>query len=165
MPSSVVILDSQHRMIFATHYPPPLRPQDVLGKTPWDAGTLAKEHAGEWRAALEHAVSSGEPRTVNAVTRAVGTWQTTIYPTPAGVPFGCVILSEQIPEEFAELTSRERRIVRMLARGRNYAQVAEELSITIGTLRNIRGRMARKLGVEPKELAAFVRENEGLFGR
>ncbi len=164
MPSSVVILDSQHRMIFATHYPPPLRPQDVLGKTPWDAGTLAKEHQDEWRHTLERSVATGVPQTVNAYTKAVGVWQTRIYPAPVGAPFGSVVLSEQIPEEIASLAPRERRMARLMVRDKSDEQIAEALNVGIGTVKNLRGRLARKLGVRTRRLRLYLGNRADLLG-
>jgi DNA-binding CsgD family transcriptional regulator len=61
--------------------------------------------------------------------------------------------------ENTALTARELDVVRLLARGRSYAQIADELGISVHTVTSHIKSLYRKLGVR-SAVAAVVRAAE-----
>jgi DNA-binding NarL/FixJ family response regulator len=65
-------------------------------------------------------------------------------------------------ELFPELTEREREILTLIARGRSNAQIAEELSISLKTVRNHASNVFNKLQVADRTQAAIRAREAGL---
>lgn len=58
-------------------------------------------------------------------------------------------------EAFPDLTEREREILAMIARGRSNYEIAEELSISLKTVRNHASNIFSKLQVADRTQAAI----------
>ena len=67
------------------------------------------------------------------------------------------------PEEFAELTPRERDVLDLIARGRTNAQIAATLGLSSKTIRNVASSVFTKIRVVDRAQAA-VRAREAGFG-
>lgn len=65
-------------------------------------------------------------------------------------------------EAFPELTEREMDVLRLIARGRSNAQIAEELSISLKTVRNHASNIFNKLQVADRAQAAIRAREAGL---
>lgn len=65
-------------------------------------------------------------------------------------------------EAFPDLTDREREILAMIARGRSNSEIAEELSISLKTVRNHASNIFNKLQVADRTQAAIRARDAGL---
>ena len=63
---------------------------------------------------------------------------------------------------FPELTEREREVLTLIARGRSNAQIADELSISLKTVRNHASNIFNKLQVADRTQAAIRAREAGL---
>ena len=70
-----------------------------------------------------------------------------------------------LPSQEAGLTQREWQLLDLLARGRDNAQIAAELSLADQTVRNYLSRLYQKLGVETRAAAILWALNHGLDER
>jgi DNA-binding NarL/FixJ family response regulator len=61
-----------------------------------------------------------------------------------------------------DLTEREREILRLIARGRSNAQIAEDLTISLKTVRNHASNIFNKLHVADRVQAALLARESGL---
>ena len=68
-----------------------------------------------------------------------------------------------IPRALEALTSREREILKLFARGRSYAQIAEARGIKPVTVRNTIYRIQDKLGVNSKQELVVWAVRNGLL--
>lgn len=66
------------------------------------------------------------------------------------------------PEIFPELTDREREVLALIARGESNAAIAEELVITLKTVRNYVSNIYNKLQVTDRAQAALRARDAGL---
>ena len=66
------------------------------------------------------------------------------------------------PEIFPELTDREREILQLIARGESNAAIAEQLSISMKTVRNHVSNIYNKLQVADRAQAAIRAREAGL---
>jgi len=66
------------------------------------------------------------------------------------------------PEIFPELTDREREILQLIARGESNAKIAEQLSISLKTVRNHVSNIYNKLQVADRAQAAIRAREAGL---
>ena len=67
------------------------------------------------------------------------------------------------PENFSDLTEREREILTLIARGQSNAEIAETLTISVKTVRNHSSSIFNKLQVVDRAQAAIRARNAG-FG-
>lgn len=63
---------------------------------------------------------------------------------------------------FAELSERERQVLALLARGLSNQEIANELHLSWGTVRNYVSTILSKLGVEDRTQAALLAQRYGL---
>lgn len=71
--------------------------------------------------------------------------------------------SKQVPQEvFPELTEREREILTLIARGESNAAIAEQLTISLKTVRNHVSNIYNKLQVADRAQAAIRARDAGL---
>ena len=63
---------------------------------------------------------------------------------------------------FPDLTEREREILTLIARGRSNSEIAEELSISLKTVRNHASNIFNKLQVADRTQAAIRARDAGL---
>jgi NarL family two-component system response regulator LiaR len=66
------------------------------------------------------------------------------------------------PSPVETLTTREREILTLIARGRNNGAIAETLRLSRGTVKGHVSRVFQKLGVEDRTQAALLAVREGL---
>ena len=66
-----------------------------------------------------------------------------------------------LKEQPAGLTSREREILRLLARGTSRTEIAEELFISINTLKTHLKAIYKKMGVSNRDAALLRAKSEG----
>ena len=71
-------------------------------------------------------------------------------------------ISEQTPTLFPELTDREREILDYIARGDTNAEIAEQFSLSLKTVRNHVSNIFNKLQVTNRAQAAIRARNAGL---
>ena len=83
--------------------------------------------------------------------------QCTVTPLPSG---GTRKTAD--PEIFPELTDREREILQLIARGESNATIAEQLSISLKTVRNHVSNIYNKLQVADRAQAAIRAREAGL---
>ena len=90
--------------------------------------------------------------------------KTHIDPAVAGKLFTHVSQSSVSPETSitAELSERERDVLRLLARGLNNADIAHRLHLSEGTVRNYVSAVLTKLGVSDRAQAAVMALRYGL---
>jgi DNA-binding NarL/FixJ family response regulator len=69
---------------------------------------------------------------------------------------------ESSPEEFSDLTDREREILSLIARGESNAEIAANLSISVKTVRNHLSNIFNKLQVADRTQAAIKARDAGL---
>jgi PAS domain S-box-containing protein len=79
--------------------------------------------------------------------------------------FGVVSHREEAapPKPHPHLTPRQNQVLQLLARGHSTAQIAQELHLSIDTVRNHVRRMLRTLGVHSRIEALAVAHREGLL--
>jgi DNA-binding NarL/FixJ family response regulator len=63
---------------------------------------------------------------------------------------------------FPELTEREREVLTLIARGRSNAEIADELSLSLKTVRNHASNIFNKLQVADRTQAALRAREAGL---
>lgn len=73
------------------------------------------------------------------------------------------IRSEPVCDDFPELTEREREILALLGAGRGNAQIAEDLSISIHTVKGHISHLFEKLEVDNRTQAAVEATRRGLL--
>jgi DNA-binding NarL/FixJ family response regulator len=90
--------------------------------------------------------------------------KTHVDPAVAGKLFTRVSQSSVSPETSitAELSERERDVLRLLARGLNNADIAHQLHLSEGTVRNYVSAVLTKLGVSDRAQAAVMALRYGL---
>jgi DNA-binding NarL/FixJ family response regulator len=64
--------------------------------------------------------------------------------------------------DFSELSDREQSVLRLLARGRTNRQIADNLGLSVGRVRNIVGTLLNKLGLVDRTQAALLAYRSGL---
>jgi PAS domain S-box-containing protein len=81
--------------------------------------------------------------------------------------FGMVPHREQIaaPHPHPHLTPRQNQVLHLLAHGRSTSQIAEELHLSVDTVRNHVRRMFRALDVHSRVEALAVAHREGILRR
>lgn len=91
--------------------------------------------------------------------------QTHVDPAVAGKLFNTVARSQTIDRSTikAQLSDRELEILKRIGRGRSNAEIAEELYLTRGTVRNYVSTILTKLGVEDRTQAAILAIQYGLI--
>jgi PAS domain S-box-containing protein len=79
--------------------------------------------------------------------------------------FGMVVGREATapPNPHPHLTPRQNQVLHLLAQGRSTSQIAEELHLSIDTVRNHIRRMLRALGVHSRIEALAVAHREGIL--
>jgi DNA-binding NarL/FixJ family response regulator len=102
--------------------------------------------------------------TLIAAVRGTVEGKTHIDPAVAGKLFTHVSQSSVSPETSitAELSERERDVLRLLARGLNNADIAHRLHLSEGTVRNYVSAVLTKLGVSDRAQAAVMALRYGL---
>jgi DNA-binding NarL/FixJ family response regulator len=71
--------------------------------------------------------------------------------------------SRQVPQElFPELTDREREFLTLIARGESNADIAEQLTVSLKTVRNHVSNIYSKLQVADRAQAAIRARDAGL---
>jgi len=70
-----------------------------------------------------------------------------------------------LPRGIDQLTSRERDVLELIARGRSNKRIALELGISEKTVKNHVGHVLAKLGVTDRTQAAVLAVQEGLLTR
>jgi DNA-binding NarL/FixJ family response regulator len=90
--------------------------------------------------------------------------KTHVDPAVAGKLFTHVSQSSVLPETSitTELSERERDVLRLLARGLNNADIARQLHLSEGTVRNYVSAVLTKLGVSDRAQAAIMALRYGL---
>ncbi|WP_433833981.1 response regulator [Actinoplanes sp. CA-015351] len=74
--------------------------------------------------------------------------------------------ARQIPPQtlsLANVTEREREVLTLIARGRSNQEIAEELFVTIGTLKTHIGRLLHKLGARDRAQLVITAYESGLI--
>lgn len=106
---------------------------------------------------------AGEEEMVRAI-RGVGQGQAIFSPTIATrlMDYFAVTRKEVPQEIFPELTDREREILTLIARGQSNAAIAEQLVITVKTVRNHVSNIYSKLQVADRAQAAIRAREAGL---
>lgn len=83
-------------------------------------------------------------------------------PPPAGIPTGTPTGTPADQEPPAQLTEREREVLRLLAQGYSNKEIAETLYITEGTAKNHVSSIIDKLGLRDRTQAALWAVRRGL---
>lgn len=106
---------------------------------------------------------AGEEEMVRAI-RGVGQGQAIFSPAIATrlMDYFAVTRKEVPQEIFPELTDREREILTLIARGQSNADIAEQLVITVKTVRNHVSNIYNKLQVADRAQAAIRAREAGL---
>lgn len=91
--------------------------------------------------------------------------QTHVDPAVAGKLFNNVARSQSVDRSTikSQLSVRELEILKRIGRGRSNAEIAEELYLTRGTVRNYVSMILTKLGVEDRTQAAILAIQYGLI--
>jgi PAS domain S-box-containing protein len=81
--------------------------------------------------------------------------------------FGMVVHREEeaAPKPHPHLTPRQNQVLHLLSHGRSTAQIADELHLSVDTVRNHIRRMMRTLGVHSRIEALAVAHREGILRR
>jgi DNA-binding NarL/FixJ family response regulator len=117
------------------------------------SGFLLKDAPPEDLLAAVHTVAGGAALLAPAVTRRV-------IERFAALPPGRPELAAQM----AELTPREREVLRLLARGRTNSEIAEDLVISEGTVKTHVAHVLAKLGLRDRVQAVIFGYESGLAG-
>lgn len=106
---------------------------------------------------------AGEEEMVRAI-RGIGQGQAIFSPAIATrlMDYFAVTRKEVPQEIFPELTDREREILTLIARGQSNADIAEQLVITVKTVRNHVSNIYNKLQVADRAQAAIRAREAGL---
>jgi DNA-binding NarL/FixJ family response regulator len=90
--------------------------------------------------------------------------KTHVDPAVAGKLFAQISQSSVSPDSSiaAELSDRERKVLRLLARGLSNAEIARQLHLSEGTVRNYVSAVLAKLGVSDRAQAAIMALRYGL---
>ena len=90
--------------------------------------------------------------------------QTFVDPSVAGKLFTHIAGNKIVPGSTvaADLSSRERDVLKLVARGLNNAKIAERLFLSEGTVRNYVSSILAKLGVTDRTQAAVIALRHGL---
>jgi NarL family two-component system response regulator LiaR len=93
--------------------------------------------------------------------------ETHVDPEVAGKLFSQVAESLQPSASTvtADLSEREKEVLKLLAQGHTNAEIAERLSLTRGTVRNYVSAVLAKLGVDDRTQAAILAVRYGIVGR
>jgi DNA-binding NarL/FixJ family response regulator len=96
--------------------------------------------------------------------RAIGKGEAIFSPAIAArlVDYFAGARTSSSPEIFPELTDREREILQLIARGQSNAAIAEQLSISLKTVRNHVSNIYNKLQVADRAQAAIRAREAGL---
>jgi DNA-binding NarL/FixJ family response regulator len=102
--------------------------------------------------------------TLIAAVRGTVEGKTHVDPAVAGKLFTHISQSSVSPETSitAELSEREREVLRLLARGLNNADIARQLHLSEGTVRNYVSAVLTKLGAADRAQAAIMALRYGL---
>jgi DNA-binding NarL/FixJ family response regulator len=117
------------------------------------SGFLLKDAPPEDLLAAVHTVAGGAALLAPAVTRRV---IERFAALPPGRP--------QLAAQMAELTPREREVLRLLARGRTNAEIADDLVISEGTVKTHVAHVLAKLGLRDRVQAVIFGYESGLTG-
>jgi DNA-binding NarL/FixJ family response regulator len=117
------------------------------------SGFLLKDAPPEDLLAAVHTIAGGAALLAPAVTRRV-------IERFAALPPGRPELASQL----AELTAREQEVLRLLARGRTNAEIAEDLVISEGTVKTHVAHVLAKLGLRDRVQAVIFGYESGLTG-
>jgi DNA-binding NarL/FixJ family response regulator len=125
-----------------------------------DDSVFAALRAGALGYVLKDAEESEMMRAIRAVASGEGIFSPAIAARLMGY---FANTRESIPKEvFPELTDREREILNMIARGVTNATIAEELTISLKTVRNHVANIYSKLHVADRTQAALRARDAGL---
>jgi len=98
--------------------------------------------------------------------RAVGSGEAIFSPGIASkmMSFFTSSRAEAFPEEFSDLTDREREILTLIARGKSNTEIADSLFISVKTVRNHLSNIFNKLQVADRTQAAIKARDAGWGG-
>ena len=136
---------------------------------------LTTYDADEW---LFDAIRSGAsgyllkntaPRELIAAVKGTASGKTHIDPDVAGKLFVHVARAEATSRpntnsEIEELSDREREVLQLISKGLNNRQIAEQLFLSEGTVRNYVSSIFTKLNVSDRTQAALVAVRYGIMG-
>ena len=71
-------------------------------------------------------------------------------------------LTEPTASPFATLTTRERDVLRLIARGASNKEIATQLFLSVGTVKGYVSAILPKLGVQDRTQAALFASKHGL---
>jgi DNA-binding NarL/FixJ family response regulator len=115
------------------------------------SGFLLKDAPAEQLVAGLHVVAAGDALLAPAITkRLIEEFAKRPTPPPDG------------PVELAELTAREREILRLVARGMSNAEIAAELIVGESTVKTHVGNVLMKLGLRDRVQAVVLAYETGL---
>ncbi|MEM7273278.1 MAG: response regulator transcription factor [Actinomycetota bacterium] len=86
-------------------------------------------------------------------------------PEPPAMGAGEAHRSDQTPTEpagLADLTAREREVLRLVAKGMSNREIARELHLSAGTVKNHVSTILRRLGISDRTQAAVIATRHGL---
>lgn len=120
------------------------------------SGFLLKDvHASELLAGIRVVASGESVLAPSATRRLIGH-----YASGAGTGFRSD--AENGPRELESLTGSQRNVLALLASGLNNAEIAEELDITVGTVKSHVNALLRKLGLRDRVQATILAYDLGI---
>lgn len=122
------------------------------------SGYLLKDMPARDLARAVHAVRRGIYQLDPAVMKRVMTALSGTAPAGAGLPAPAPVLSKQ-----ADLTEREIEVLRLIARGATNREIAEELVISEGTVKNHISNILSRLGLRDRTQAAIYARDHALL--